>query len=59
MTRFSVAVSRSRDEQASENRYQLQTDDAASRPQIGDADGSEELSPLTEMRPDTKKGWSQ
>jgi hypothetical protein len=59
MMRFSVAVSNSRDDEGSVKRYQLQTDQPTSHPEIGDADCSEELSPLTEMRPDAQEGWSQ
>jgi len=51
--RFSIRRSRPRTEEASEERHQLQTDGSASRPERADQAG--DLSPLGEVKRDTKR----
>jgi hypothetical protein len=53
--RFSIRRSRSRVEEASEDRHQLQTDGVASRPERDPADQEGDLSPLGEVKRDTKR----
>jgi hypothetical protein len=46
---------RPRTEEASEGRHQLQTDGTASRPERDPAEGAGDLSPLGEVKRDTKR----
>lgn len=55
MKRFSMRRFRPRTEEASEGRHQLQTDGGPSRPERDPAAGAGDLSPLGEVKRDTKR----